>query len=482
MKRGDDGRTGVTLVGMFSLLVGTIIGAGWIAATSAWVAEAGPIGAIIAFGLGAALMALIGLCFAELVAMMPDSGGIVGYTYGAFGSAAAYIVGALLVLSYVATIGFFVTTLPYVVQMALPGICAGSQQIFGFEIDRGALVLGGLGTVLVFLANWHGTRLTVGLQNGLVIAKFMLVVVLCGVALAVGRVAPDASLMAGAAGQATLSGVTAVAITTPFWFSGFEVLPQAMGERAAGVRLARIGRLVILAIIASFLFYAAIILAYASLAERIGGSVNGPSVYQVVHEATGSGALAGVVILLALVGILSSWNSTTFTTARILDTLSRAHLAPAGFSRARSADGAPVANGVPVVSLLLPSCCGYLLGLAGRGLSIALITAASVMLVIVFLFACGAVIRLRRIAPDLPRPYRVPGRMVAPWVAVVASVLLLVLAMRDLLLFPAAERLAPWTALGVGGAAIALCWIVGGRRRRAIDERDRGAILATSSL
>ena len=58
----------------FTLAFGTIIGVGWIIYLGYWLAPAGPLGAAIGFGAGTLLIALIGLCYAEMASMFPVSG------------------------------------------------------------------------------------------------------------------------------------------------------------------------------------------------------------------------------------------------------------------------------------------------------------------------------------------------------------------------------------------------------------------------
>ena len=57
----------------FTLAFGSIIGVGWVVALTAWLTQAGPIGAVLGFAGGGLLMMLVGLCYVEISTMFPVS-------------------------------------------------------------------------------------------------------------------------------------------------------------------------------------------------------------------------------------------------------------------------------------------------------------------------------------------------------------------------------------------------------------------------
>ena len=82
-------------VGVISLLfasVGSIIGSGWLFGALNAARTAGP-AAVISWSLGAVMVLLIALVFAELGAMFPLSGGVVRFPHLAFGSFASFTTG-----------------------------------------------------------------------------------------------------------------------------------------------------------------------------------------------------------------------------------------------------------------------------------------------------------------------------------------------------------------------------------------------------
>ncbi|MCK5757183.1 MAG: APC family permease, partial [Mycobacterium sp.] len=81
------GRTGLLFAG-----VGSIIGSGWLFGAMNAAKTAGP-AAAISWALGGVMILIIGLCYAELGAMFPLSGGVVRFPHIAFGSFASYLTG-----------------------------------------------------------------------------------------------------------------------------------------------------------------------------------------------------------------------------------------------------------------------------------------------------------------------------------------------------------------------------------------------------
>ena len=80
--------------------VGAIIGAGIFVLTGTAAAHyAGP-GIMLSFVLGGIACAFVGLCYAELAAMLPISGSSYTYTYATLAELFAWIIGWDLILEY----------------------------------------------------------------------------------------------------------------------------------------------------------------------------------------------------------------------------------------------------------------------------------------------------------------------------------------------------------------------------------------------
>ena len=83
-----------------ALGIGCIIGAGIFVLTGTAAAHyAGP-GIMLSFVVGGIACAFVGLCYAELAALLPVAGSTYTYTYATFGEIFAWIIGWDLILEY----------------------------------------------------------------------------------------------------------------------------------------------------------------------------------------------------------------------------------------------------------------------------------------------------------------------------------------------------------------------------------------------
>ncbi|ODU20427.1 MAG: hypothetical protein ABS87_10245 [Sphingomonas sp. SCN 67-18] len=408
---------------LFTMLVGTIIGVGWIIALGSWIGTAGPVGAMLAFFGGAAVMTLIGLCFAELMTMFPDSGGTIAYAYEAFGPLMAFAAGWLLLISYIATNAYFMITLPWLLDAFSPDIGGPAlYSIFGVEVRAGHAAIGVAMAVLLAYINHRGAAMAARLQDLLVGFKMLMAAALVAGGIWGGTSVNLSPMFASADFSGAMAGIGIVLVTTPFWFAGFDVLPQALRERAPGLQLRHIGTIIILATCTAFIFYAAIILAATMLVPRGELLSFALTTYTAFKAGFGSGILAQLVLLAGLFGIATAWNAFIFSSARLLQVLSEGHLIPPLFAPRH------VQFRTPTRAIALVTALGIGLGLLGRNAVDPLIAAASITLVLVFVIVCLGLIRLRATRPDHPRPYRVPGGLALPAGAVLLSVALVVLA------------------------------------------------------
>jgi APA family basic amino acid/polyamine antiporter len=84
--------------------------------------------------------------------------------------------------------------------------------------------------------------------------------------------------------------------------------------------------------------------------------------------------------------------------------------------------GAGDGSAVPVRATLFVSMLAVLMGLLGREALGPIVDIAAVPLLVVFALVCAGLIRLRRVRPDVSRPYRVPGGLLLPGLAFILSV------------------------------------------------------------
>ena len=458
--------------GFFALAFGSMIGVGWITALGGWFEQAGPVGAMAAFAAGGTLMLVIGLCYAEVTPMLPVSGGEVAYAYKAHGTRSAFVIGWFLAFGYLSVSAFEAVSVGLVLSYLFPAVDAVPlYEIAGSTVYASHLLLAFLFTALITAINYLGVGVASSVQITLT-ALFLLCAVLfitAGVANGeVGNLEPyfgDASL--GAAG---LGGVLAVFVTVPFWYVGFDTIPQAAEERREGSSVRRLGTYVVMAIIGSTLFYILVIVA-AGMVGPWRGIVAEPLPTAAAFEsAFESPGLVRLVLIAGLIGLLTSWNGFFLAGSRVLFSLGRGHVIHASFGETHTR------YGTPARAVLFSGVVTFLAALLGRGAILAFVNVGSFCIALAFLGVALSLVRLRKRFPHLARPYRMPGAPALAYVAAAGSIFIL-----GVMLIPGSPSMLAWplewVILGaLSGAGLAF-WLGGRGYREAISEDQRARLI-----
>ena len=100
---------------VLGLAFGAMIGWGWVVLAREMIDRAGTLGSALAFVVGAVMVLLVGLTYAELTSALSRAGGELSFTYLGLGPKASYFCGWSLVLAYLAVCAFEAVALPTVV-------------------------------------------------------------------------------------------------------------------------------------------------------------------------------------------------------------------------------------------------------------------------------------------------------------------------------------------------------------------------------
>ncbi|MEC9092452.1 MAG: APC family permease, partial [Planctomycetota bacterium] len=417
----------VTGTGFFCLAFGSMIGVGWITTLGDWLQPAGPVGAIAAFIAGGGLMLLIGLCYAELTPMMPVTGGEVAYAYRSLGTGKAFWVGWFLAFGYISVCAFEAVSIGIVSGYLLPGLdVVPLYTIHGYQVYLPHLVLAVFFTALIGWINYRGINVAIKFQVGL--TALLVLCVSCFVV---------AGLMNGSAtnlepyfGSPDKSfswadfwpGFLTVFVMAPFWFVGFDTIPQTAEEHNAPRLIKKLGLFIVWAIAGSTVFYVLVILA-ASLVSPWQSLVDQKlPTAAAFRSAFESDWLANLVLTAGLIGLLTSWNGFFIAGTRVLFALGRGHIIGSSFGQVHPQ------HGTPTKAIWFCSIVTALGACLGKGALIAFIDVGSFCIAFAFLGVSLSLLKLRNIAPDMERPYRLPfGKTVA--ILAAAGSLLILLAL-----------------------------------------------------
>ncbi len=455
---------------MFSLSFGAIIGAGWIALLGHWIGTAGSLGAIAAFGLGALLIVLIVGCYGELCGMYPTSGGEIAYNYMAFGSVGAFVIGWLSLLLYVVAMSFLAVSLGWMFSLLAPQLVGPAlYDSFGFSVRLSDLTLGVFGVLGLAWLNARGAEISASFQD--LATLFLLLVSFAFIA--VGFVFGDAGNLQpffSASGAGAFGGIASVLVTTPFWYSGFSIVTQALDERADGVSPRSVAWAMILSVSAAMAFYV-LLIASASLSlpreELLGLQMAAPSAFAAVLAVPW---MSAVVLGAGVLGVVTSLNAIYFAGSRALFALARAHLLPKFLARIDRSHGVP-SHAIWMIGVLSAAC-----SLLGRGVIERIVNVAGIAFGALFLSVCMSVIVLRVKAPRAERAFQTPGGLFAAGLAALLSLGVLGLAVWSVR--PIDGRLPfEWLVLGAWFLVGALVWSLLERRRSAVSEEARIALI-----
>src|SRR5699024_11588139 len=95
----------------WAIALGSSIGWGAFVQPTNWIKEAGPMGVIIGFLIGAMLMMLIAVSYGILIKYLSVSGGVFADTFFSFGRIHAFICGWFLSLGYICIFALYASAL-----------------------------------------------------------------------------------------------------------------------------------------------------------------------------------------------------------------------------------------------------------------------------------------------------------------------------------------------------------------------------------
>ena len=462
----------LTLREVFTLIFGNIIGVGWIIIGATWILDGGTLGAMIAFLIAAIALLPVALCYAELGAMYPLSGGEAVYAYEAYGPRLAFASGWFLAFGFVAIALFETVAIGWLVTTLIPALKGTiAYEIMGYNVSWGAIVISVCGILLITTVNYFGGRSTGRFQDFMtwLLLFFCLSFVIAGIVK--GDVANLYPLFKDADRGGALKGFFLVLITTPFWYAGFNSMPQAIGEVADMKDPLMLAKIVASTFLAGGVFYASVILATAFAAPREVLVNAEMGVATAMEYAFNSFWMGKLVLFTGLLGLLTTWNAVFYSATRVLFALGRARLIFPALANTHPQHGSPHVAVLTVGMLCIGGC------LAGRPALLIAINNAALGFSLVYLLACCAFMRIRQRYPELNRPYRMPGY---PWLVIIAMLVCSIMIICSLY-FSWIDKQAPvpveWLLMLIWIVAGILFWVGSGKVRGEVSEAERRELM-----
>ncbi len=448
----------LTLFNFFTIGFGAIIGTGWVLLVGDWmVLGGGPVPAMIAFAIGAVLLVPIGMVFGELTAAIPISGGIIEYVERTFGRKLGFITGWMLLLGNAPlcpweaiAISKLLTTrfaefpvLAWLRSVKLYTILGADVYLWPTVIALGF-------AVLVIFLNLKGAGAAAKLSSFLtkaLLAGMILAMVISFMTGSPSNAMPVFSQVNDAAGgnattaTSLLGGVIAVLVMTPFFYAGFDTIPQQAEEASDNIDWKKFGLIPAIALLAAGVFYLICIYSFGTIIdwhEFVRSSVPALAVLERVNL-----FFYIAMLIIATLGPLGPMNSFFGASTRLMLALGRKGMLPESFAEIDPN------SGVPKKAVIVMGALTLIGPFLGNNMLIPLTSVASLG----FVFACTmaglACWKLRKTEPDLPRPYTVNGGMFGIGAAILAGTL--IIALMVVPMSPAALKPIEW--------AITIAWV-----------------------
>lgn len=304
------------------------------------------------------------MTYAELTAAMPQCGGEHVFSYKAMGSTGSFICTWMIILGYVSVACFEACAFPTIITYLWPGFLKGYlYTVAGFDIYASWLIVAIVVAFLIMMINIIGAKTAAILQTVLTCIIGGAGILLIIASVINGTVDNlDGQMFVGSSAGLNVKAIIGVAALSPFYFIGFDVIPQAAEE--INVPAKKIGSILILSVVLAVVFYALVIVAV--------GLVMGPQAIVDSEQATGlvtadamaaafnTKIMAKVIIVGGMCGIVTSWNSFMLGGSRAMYSMAESYMIPKFFAKLHPK------HKTPINALILIGSLTMLAPFAGR--------------------------------------------------------------------------------------------------------------------
>lgn len=329
------------------LSLGGVIGTGLFLSSGYTINQAGPLGTIIAYLVGAVIVYLVMLCLGELSVHMPVTGAFHTYAARFIGPGTGYMIAWMYWLTWAVALGSEFTAAGLLMQRWFP--------------DSSVWMWSAIFAVLVFLLNAFSVRSFAEAEfwfSGIKVAVILLFILLGGAAV-FGLLPMKESVAAPLFSNFTSDGglfpngllpIFMAMLSVNFAFSGTELIGIAAGESIEPEKTipraikATVGRLIIF-------FVGTIFVLSALIPWRDAGVIESPFV--VVFDRIGIPYAADIMNFVIITALLSAANSGLYACSRMLWSLSSERLLPQVFGKLTRA-------GIPLNAMIISMIGGGL--------------------------------------------------------------------------------------------------------------------------
>lgn len=318
----------LSLFDFFAIGFGAIIGVGWVISVGDWInLGGGPLSVILAFAAGALMLLPIGKVYGNLSSQYAKAGGALVYARMAFGKRFGFLTGWFLALGYIMLCPWEVIAIGQIAETLFPALRTIPLYMIGdYTIFLPTLIVNLIIAGLIIVSNFTGIEKVAKVQRVLVIGLMAVGAIAIITALGLGKATAEIFNVAATPRNmngSLAAGFIAVLTITPFYFAGFDTIPQEAEEYKVPGDKKGICRMVVLSICAALVFYTLIIVGISGSmpwTEVIKYNLPAAAAYE---YGLGLPIVAKIIIIGGLCGLISTLNSFFVAGARVLFALGR---------------------------------------------------------------------------------------------------------------------------------------------------------------
>jgi APA family basic amino acid/polyamine antiporter len=415
----------LTAKSLVALGVGAIIGAGLFVRTAAASAEAAGPAVVVSFIIAAIGCAFAGLCYAEFAAMIPIAGSAYTYAYTTMGEFVAWIIGWALILEYAlgaATVA--ISWSEYLNKLTGGSIpyqwCHSPMQTDPVTGAHGLFNIPALIIVLLLtLILIKGVQESATVNAIIVVIKVTIVIAFIAVGWHFVSAANQTpfTIPANTPGHEDYfkhgwAGVLGGASIVFFAFIGFDAVSTAAQEcKNPGRDMPKgiLGSLAMCTVL--YILFGYVLTGVCNWREFGGAGMEASVAYAVEHHMPGFGWLATAITIAILLGFSSVILVMLLGQSRVFFSMANDGLLPKLFSAVHPKFRTPYK-----ANIILFFFVGAFAAIAPGSLTGDLTTVGTLF---AFVLVCIGVIIMRRLRPDLARPFRTPLVPLVPILGVI---------------------------------------------------------------
>ncbi len=387
------------------------------------------------------MVLFVGMTYSELCPAMPKCGGEQVFTMRALGFNWSFVCSWALTLSYLGVVAFEACSMPSVLGHIMPQMYQGyAYSVAGMDIYIPFIIVGVAGAFLLTAVNYIGVQFASWVQQVLSAAIVAVGLLMIAAALSSGDPANAQPMFANG-----VEGVLSVAVITPFFMVGFDVIPQAAEE--ADIPAKKMGRLMLLSIVMAAAWYCVILLCVSLLIDQKTIATAKLCTADALMLAWNGNILARYIVVFGgICGIITSWNAFLNAGSRVLYSMGKSGMLPAWFAKLHPKYKTP-SNAILFIggiSAIAPFFGEQVLSWISNTASLSTVIAYS--LVAVFFLV------LRKKEPDMHRPYKIRNGNLVGGIAVILTMGMMALYLPGMpsgLNIPEWTIIAIWIAIGV---------------------------------